>query len=490
MKTKKTFLLLAALLISTAALQAQNLEQNLRKHVYYLADDELHGRAAGSADAAKAAEYITEYFQEVGLSPFFDTWEQTFNRYDTNSYRNVIGWIEGSDPELKKQYIVVGAHYDHLGIKNGRVYNGADDNASGTATIIELARLLKPHQNLMKYSVIFCAFDGEEIGLWGSSALADTLARMGLIRNVKAMFSIDMVGWYGQSGFLRLAGVGTLDEGRQACRTAARINDTAHLNVKTVGFEGSPVTATDTEPFARFQIPTLAVTTGLKSPYHKPEDDADLIDYEGMAQVTQYLADLVLSMAAEGVSVEPSGKVAYKHRNTLPKLQCSAQIGLNANSIRYPEAALLSQNRKGFDGGIGLKWNLSRHYAIQTGLIYNADQVRLADESDPFGNWKKGREKSLTIPLLALIPVGMPATNCWFGIGGCYTHTLSFKDDLGNIYNQIEPNRFGIACQIGFSLGRFAISIDERYPIGRYLLPGEGPECKKMQYSYSFSYTF
>lgn len=118
-------------------------EKRLKQHVYLLASDSLRGRNAGSEDAAKAADYIIKQFEEIGVKPYFEEgWFQTFEKYG-NTYKNIVGVLPGNDPVLKNEYLVIGAHYDHLGYYESTnadgtpktvVYNGADDNASGTAT--------------------------------------------------------------------------------------------------------------------------------------------------------------------------------------------------------------------------------------------------------------------------------------------------------------------------------------------------------------------
>ncbi|MFN5238087.1 MAG: M28 family peptidase, partial [Bacteroidota bacterium] len=158
---------------------AQSRPERLRTHLDFLAADSLDGRGLGTAGKQKAALYIAESFRNAGLAPFDDDYFQEFfirismaNMTGTN----VIGVLEGSDPELKKEYIVLGAHYDHVGyeMKNGQrvVYNGADDNASGTAGLMELVRILSGRRAELKRSIIFIAFDGEESGLLGSKAFA------------------------------------------------------------------------------------------------------------------------------------------------------------------------------------------------------------------------------------------------------------------------------------------------------------------------------
>ena len=138
-------------------------QERLTKHVYFLASDSLQGRGAGTIDADKAARYIVQQFEEIGVEPYFkEGFYQPFEKYGTNTYKNIVGVIPGNDPVLKDDYIIIGAHYDHLGIRDNKIYNGADDNASGTATIIEMARILKSQQNSLKRSVIVVAFDAEE----------------------------------------------------------------------------------------------------------------------------------------------------------------------------------------------------------------------------------------------------------------------------------------------------------------------------------------
>ena len=141
--------LLAAFMASTATTYSQTRQEKLTNHVYYFAADSLKGRAAGSEDAAKAAAYIVREFESIGLKPLYEDWYMPFSQKGGN-YKNVVAVIEGCDPALKDQYIVLGAHYDHLGIKKGEIYNGADDNASGTAAVIEIARALYPQRESLR----------------------------------------------------------------------------------------------------------------------------------------------------------------------------------------------------------------------------------------------------------------------------------------------------------------------------------------------------
>ena len=294
---KISALVLGICLLASATLTAQSTtqRQRLEQHVYTLAADSLNGRQAGSPDAVRAANYITRQWHEMGLKPLWNNdYRMPFETHGTSGYNNLIAIIEGNDPELKNEYIVIGGHYDHLGVRKGKIYNGADDNASGTACVTEVARQLLAHQSELKRSVIICAFDAEEMGLYGSNALAEYMQKNNLIGRVQLMVSIDMVGWLKQGGSLTLEGTGTLLHSNQ-------LTDPELLGIPikitSKRFENSIFTATDTEPFAKRGVSTLAVTTGLKSPYHKPEDDANLIDYDGLSLVTDYMAAFTLRAA-------------------------------------------------------------------------------------------------------------------------------------------------------------------------------------------------
>ena len=170
----KRFLLSLLLAALCVPMFSQTRKERLTEHVYYFASDSLRGRAAGSEDAAKAAAYIVNEYESMGLKPFYDDWYMPFTR-GGKQYRNVVAVLEGNDPALKNQYIVVGAHYDHLGVKGGKIYNGADDNASGSAAVIEIARALCANRDKLKRTVVIAAFDAEELGLYGSNALAQRM---------------------------------------------------------------------------------------------------------------------------------------------------------------------------------------------------------------------------------------------------------------------------------------------------------------------------
>jgi hypothetical protein len=340
------------------------LKERLEKHVYTLADDSLKGRKAGSADAQKAAAYIVKQWEEIGIKSYNEnTYYQPFN----NQYQNLIGVLEGSDPVLKNEYIVVGAHYDHLGYKivdgDTVIYNGADDNASGVATLIELSRRLKDIQPQLSRSIIFIAFDAEELGLYGSTHFANN--PIVPIEQIKLMFSVDMVGWHRTSGYVKYLGSGTIAGGNKILTDKTLIPEGLHVVTKK--FENSIFTATDTEGFAQKGIPTLAVFTGLKSPYHKPEDDADLIDYEGMTLITEHLVNVVRAVS-QSPDFRPSGKLASKH-NPNRKFRWGLTVLGGTNYHYYTAGAFNGKPAGAFAVGLSSQINMGL-LALRPELLY------------------------------------------------------------------------------------------------------------------------
>lgn len=166
---------------------------NIKKSLNYLASDKLKGRKIGSEGIEKAAQYIEKAFKEAGLKPYYKTYRDSFEYKNKTGY-NLIAYKEGSDPKLKNQIVMLGAHYDHIGIlppvDGDSIANGADDNAAGTTSILELAKYFS-HKKL-KRSVLFVLFSGEEEGLIGSTHLAKRMHEENVPLYV--MLNFEMVG--------------------------------------------------------------------------------------------------------------------------------------------------------------------------------------------------------------------------------------------------------------------------------------------------------
>ena len=481
MKTNRIIITVLLLLVGSITL-AQTQQERLTRHVYTLAGDSLRGRKAGSEDAAKAAAYIVKQFEEIGIQPYFEEgWYQTFEKAGT-TYKNVVGILPGNDPVMKDEYIIIGAHYDHLGVRNDEIYNGADDNASGIATIIEMARILKSQQGDLKRSVIVVAFDAEEIGLWGSDYLSKNLD----LSKVKLMMSIDMVGWLEQGKTLRLQGAATIKDGKRLLREEA---EKMHIDIKPKDFETSILGATDTQGFAKRGVATLYVTTGLKSPYHKPEDDPELIDYMGLDRVTDYMADVTMRCATDE-DFEPSGKISPIHSGKRKVFEIAPTVSWVNGNIAFPKAGFNGKSRSGVNAGLMAQVNLGSHFALETGAQYELLRAKCPDENELFDSYLPYRQQSVLVPVNLLVNIGgAPTVDIFLEMGGFYGRVL--KAELEDAHDNINPNQYGLNWAIGFRLGKVKISGGRRYQLNPFFIGDDGlPTARVHAGHFSIGYYF
>lgn len=205
-----------------------------------------------------------------------------------NQVVNVVGWIAGSDRALKDEYIVIGAHFDHIGLGarssmspqlTGQVHNGADDNASGTAALIQLARAFEGVRSQLKRSVVFVAFAGEELGLLGSSYYTKH-APFPIDRTV-AMFNLDMVG-RASSSVLYVGGTST------AAEWVPLLNGLIPASQLEVKFSGMDYGSSDHVSFDLARVPNLFFFSGLHSDYHKASDDWEKIDPRASEKIIRF----------------------------------------------------------------------------------------------------------------------------------------------------------------------------------------------------------
>ncbi len=207
---------------------------------------------------------------------------------------NVVGVIEGSDPKLKSEHIIIGAHYDHLGRggSNSRapnssdVHHGADDNASGTAGLLELARIFSSQRGQLRRSLVFIAFSAEETGLIGSKAYVNNPGAP--LSSCVAMLNLDMIGRLKENK-LMVGGVGTSPEFRKLVEGLNSNSFALQLNEDGFG-------PSDHSSFYAKQIPVLFFFSGTHEDYHKPSDTAVKINYEGQAKIVSLVAEIVRSI--------------------------------------------------------------------------------------------------------------------------------------------------------------------------------------------------
>jgi len=416
-------------------------------------------------------------YKECGLKPFSNgDFVIPFSR-NGKEYANVVGIIEGTS--LKDEYIVLGAHYDHLGVKRGEIYPGADDNASGSAALIEIARELCAQRGQLERSVIIAAFDAEEIGLFGSNALAEYLDTVVGIENVKLMVSVDMVGWYRQSGKLYMEGSSTISDGARLLKEVAGRHD---INIQTKDFETSVFTATDTQGFAQKRVPTLAVTTGLKSPYHKPGDKPELIDYQGLDKVSGYLADVAATVATDP-QFAASGKIARKHQPNLPPFEGGIIAGMGGANMRFPDAKMSTDSDRSFNAGLMARFNLGKSAAFQVSAVYDWTRSYFPSLEQPLGKAQKYSQQGITVPAYMMMHAGDASQSVYLGVGGYYTYAFDHKFSKSDPMWNVNPHQGGMAAIIGVQTGSLLMQWDFRWQLSK-LFGGQNSNARLNYGSY------
>jgi hypothetical protein len=268
--------------------------ERMRRDIEYLADSDLAGRGLGTAQLDRAADYIARQFELAGLQPggndesFFQSWQQPVEELDDRvAMKNVIAILPGGDPSYAGQSVVVGAHYDHLGLgehdarreSRDEIHPGADDNASGVAVMLELARSLKA--TALPRSVVFAAFTAEETGLLGSRHYVAGAERYP-IGDTIAMLNLDTVGRLGKRPLI-LFGTGTAEEWVHIFRGAGYVTG---VEVKAVADDFG---SSDQTAFIEAGVPAVQFFSGQHEDFHRPGDTADKIDYAGLVKVTKVL---------------------------------------------------------------------------------------------------------------------------------------------------------------------------------------------------------
>lgn len=258
----------AALILAGCAAASSDLE----RHVRVLASPEFEGRAAGSEGERRASEYLAGEMRRLGLEVHI----QEFSGHGGRC-RNVVGLLRGASEEA----VVLGAHYDHLGRDGERIYFGADDNASGTAVMLEAAARLAARPP--RRTIVFAAFSGEETGLHGSRHYVHH--PLAPLEKTVAMVNLDMVGRLREK--LVVFGAESGDRFRE------------HLADSPVPlvFNQDPVGPSDHTSFYLKGVPAVHLFTGAHADYHKTTDTADRVNYEGLARVADLVERLVRRIA-------------------------------------------------------------------------------------------------------------------------------------------------------------------------------------------------
>ena len=276
--------------------QSDKYPGDMRSDVYFLANDSLQGRAPGTHGAQTAARWIAERFQNLKLQPAFDhTYYQPFIYQESGQQIGTENVLAQTNPNTPCR-LIIAAHYDHLGFGEhhsrevfpNRIHNGADDNASGTAMLLELAKWYMKQDTLPGYNVLFVCFSGHEAGLFGSEFFVQ-----------HPPFPLD------SSMFvLNFDMVGRLDTAQQMPPLYFRVPPESHWpsTMLPVSENGLKVVVKNAEypldhtAFERQNIPAATFSTGIHDDYHRSTDDADRINFTGMERILQYVKIFILEL--------------------------------------------------------------------------------------------------------------------------------------------------------------------------------------------------
>ena len=316
---KRDYLLLALLLVGNITFAQSPIERALNTinrssaeaTINFLASDELQGREAGFQGSRLTSEYIVSLLQWMGVSPLADSYFQPFDAYRKErqkkgrlevhpdsvaklkqevhqklSMRNVLAMIPGKNT---KEYVIVGAHFDHLGIDpaldGDQIYNGADDNASGVSAVLQIARAFLASGQQPERNVIFAFWDGEEKGLLGSKYFVQTCP---FVSQIKGYLNFDMIGRNNKP-----------EQPKHVVYfyTAAHpsFGDWLKKDIKKYGLQlepdyrawDNPVGGSDNGTFAKAGIPIIWYHTDGHPDYHQPSDHADRLNWDKIVEITK-----------------------------------------------------------------------------------------------------------------------------------------------------------------------------------------------------------
>ena len=273
-------------------------EENVAKTLKFLASDENEGRDSGSKGIENASIFLENMMKELGIKPYFKTYRDTLSNFDKPAY-NIVGFIEGNDPKLKSEFVIIGSHYDHIGkiaaVNGDEIANGANDNASGSTATSEVMKYFAKNKT-NKRSLIFVFFSAEEKGLLGSKHLAKKLKDQNM--DLYFMFNFEMIGvkMNRDDMLLYLTGFGRSN-------MAQKMND--YAGEKLIGYipvetQYQLFRASDNYPFFNeFEVPAQTVSTFDFENfdfYHKPDDEFELMDTVHMANVVNKMIPVLEKM--------------------------------------------------------------------------------------------------------------------------------------------------------------------------------------------------
>lgn len=316
---KRTGLLVASFMLSTSLWAQLPVEkglnvinkENAEAYIGFLASDELEGREAGFQGGRIAAEYIVSNLKTMGIAPLGESYYQPFEAYNKErqkrgrfqvhpdsiaqlkkevhqklSMRNILGKIEGKNPN---EYVIIGAHYDHLGfdpmLDGDQIYNGADDNASGVSAVLQVARAFLASGQQPERTVIFAFWDGEEKGLLGSEYFAQNWP---FLKNVKGYLNYDMIGRNSNESVPEQVDYFYTEANKAFGEWLKNDIKKYNLNLKPIYHAwDNPVGGSDNGSFAKRGIPIIWYHTNGHPDYHMPSDHVEKINWDKVVDITK-----------------------------------------------------------------------------------------------------------------------------------------------------------------------------------------------------------
>lgn len=337
-------------------------EDQMYADIAYLASDKLEGRTFGSKGEKKASKYIAKRFKHLGVAPagekgkYFQSLTVNMDndphanpsaKKGPQTGENVIGIIDNKAPYT----IVLGAHYDHLGYGDfgslhagtRAIHNGADDNASGVALILELAQRFRQFK---EHNFLFILFTGEENGLWGSNYYTDHPTIN--LNDVSAMINFDMVGRLTDNK-MAINGTGTSPQWNE-------LIDKNNVFQFTISKTESGIGPSDHTSFYLMDIPSIHFFTGAHEDYHRPGDDVEKINKKGMVMIADMVTNMVRSIGDGGKSKLTFTKTKDPDPSTTPKMEVTLGVlpdylydgkGMRIEGVREGKPAEVAGLQKG-----------------------------------------------------------------------------------------------------------------------------------------------
>ncbi len=312
-------------------------QARLMEHVEVLASDEMAGRGLGTPELEIAADYIAAQFEAAGLTPGGDdnTWFQTFrvekgDDGKPHDVRNVIGYIQGSNPDYDGQAVLVTAHYDHLGLggenaragEAGKIHNGADDNASGVSVMIELMKSFAAG-GAPERSLVFVGFTAEEVGLVGSRYYTEHATPVAL-EGIMGVINLDTLGRLGDKDVT----VFSTGSAKEWSPIFMGVGFTTGIGSKRVA---SALASSDQQSFIEKGIPAVQISTGANLDYHRPSDTADKVDGAGLVKIAMFVKEALVYLLSRP---EPL-TVTISSADAKPKLPPKPEEGEQRKRVSF-----------------------------------------------------------------------------------------------------------------------------------------------------------